>query len=105
MVYMGYNMINLWYMCDICMLKKIKKKVKKLRFFPVTVVTLVTLIKKTSFRPRIPKEPIVCITSFCHQLFFPSDMIPKGSTSDKLYYFCLPLNYLLLPALKPSSPV
>ena len=33
MVYMGYNMINLWYMCDVYMYaKKIKKKLRNSDF-------------------------------------------------------------------------
>ncbi len=76
--------------------KKNKKKVKKLRFSPVTVMISVISIKKTFFQPRIPKEPIVCVINFCHQLFFSSN------TSDKLYYFCLPLNYLPISASKPT---
>ena len=52
-----------------------KIKVGNLGFSPVTPVTPVTLIKKSFLRPRIPKEPIVCVTSFCHQLFFPVTLV------------------------------
>ena len=49
---------------------KNKKKVRIWPIFPVTPMPPVTLIKKTFFRPRIPKEPIICVTSFCHKFFF-----------------------------------
>jgi hypothetical protein len=66
MAYMGYNIMNVWYIYDIYMLKKKNKRVKKLEFSPVLLLTAVTSIKKTFFQPRILKKPIICITSFCH---------------------------------------
>jgi hypothetical protein len=58
----------------------------------VTLVTLVTPIKKAFFRCRIRKEPIVCVTSFCHRLFFPVTLV----TPIKLYYFCIYFAYYYL---------
>ena len=50
-------------------IKKIKKS-RKTQIFLVTLVTPVTPIKKTFFRPRIPKEPIICVTSSVTGFFF-----------------------------------
>ena len=49
--------------------KKIKKS-RKTRIFLVTLVTPVTPIKNPFFRPRIPKEPIICVTGSVTSFFF-----------------------------------
>ena len=76
---------------------KNKKKVRIWLIFPVTPVPPVTLIKKTFFRPRIPKEPNICVTSF-------TSSITSFFSSDKLYHFRLPLNYLSVSPPKLSLP-
>ena len=73
--------------------KKIKKKVKKLRFFPVTVMTPVHSSRKLSFSLEFLKS-LSSASLVLSQVFF------SCNTNNKLYYFCLPLNYLPVYASK-----